>query len=424
MLKRKTLFYYGFLGLPLAFIGLPIYVYLQKVYHEQYGLSLTYIGLILFFTKTIDMVIDPFLGIELDKLNLRKIYRKKIIYICLPLLALSFNFLFFPPFSTAISLLIFSLTTYIIYSIILINFYAISVEMTSDYREQNRISGTREIFGLIGLLFATVFPVILMQKYGFVTAYNSIVLILVFMLFSAGIFLHFVKAKPHFMFHSEMTIKLIFNILTSNTHGKFLLVLLLNSISTTIPAMISLFYIEYVIKAEEYTGYFFLTYFLCGIISIPFWTKYSSNFGKKNAWIVSMIFSSMFFSSSFFLGEGDVKEYFIVCLLTGVCLGADLCLPPSLYSDSISKLEKSASYYSLWSLTNKAALAIASLIALVVLGYYGFNAKALLPIEREESGIFALSVIYCLIPSIFRIAAMILLLNTKIDAKFKNIKII
>ena len=415
-MKNKTIFYYSFLALPLAFIGLPIYVYLQKIYNEEYGLPLALIGAIILITRLLDFVLDPYIGIMLDRLNLKKIYRKKIIYLVLPLLAISFNFLIFPPFAPAYSLFIFSLTTYLLYTIVIINYYAISVELTNNCKLQNKISGAREAMGVVGMLFATVFPTVLMERYNFATAYNLIFFLLIAMLFAAGILMHFVKSKRSFTFHSEITHKTLWKICRSKTHGRFLIELLLNAISTALPAPIALFYIEYVIGAKEMSGYFLLTYFLCGIISIPFWIKYSNANGKKNAWLVSMALSILFFISAFFLGKGDITEFLVVCAITGFCLGADLCLPPSIFADNVEHAEKSGSYFALWNLVNKAALALGAFMALGILGFYGFDTKHATS-ENMSGGIAALSFVYCLLPCIFRATAAAILISTNVDKR-------
>ncbi|MGI9486192.1 MAG: MFS transporter, partial [Geminicoccaceae bacterium] len=44
----RTLLAYGALGLPLAALNLPLYVYLPAFYAEEIGLGLTTVGLVLF----------------------------------------------------------------------------------------------------------------------------------------------------------------------------------------------------------------------------------------------------------------------------------------------------------------------------------------------------------------------------------------
>ena len=59
---------YGLLGLPLAFVALPVYVHLPHFYAQQFGLSLSLLGLILLATRCLDGFVDPWLGRAADTL--------------------------------------------------------------------------------------------------------------------------------------------------------------------------------------------------------------------------------------------------------------------------------------------------------------------------------------------------------------------
>ena len=45
--QHKTSAAYGLLGLPLAFVALPVYVHLPNVYAQQYGVTLAALGVML-----------------------------------------------------------------------------------------------------------------------------------------------------------------------------------------------------------------------------------------------------------------------------------------------------------------------------------------------------------------------------------------
>ena len=53
---------YGFFGLPLAMVALPIYVYLPQFYAERAGLPLALIGAVLLAARIAAAFIDPLLG--------------------------------------------------------------------------------------------------------------------------------------------------------------------------------------------------------------------------------------------------------------------------------------------------------------------------------------------------------------------------
>lgn len=418
LIRRKKLFCYGFLAWPMAFIGISLFVFIPNIYHEQYGISLAVISAIFLLSKVINLSMLPFLGIWLDRLSLNRIYRKKIIYMCLPFMALCFHFLIFPPFESSLSVLFFYITTCALYSIIAINYYAMSVEITRDYRAQNRLSGAREMFTLLGFLTATMFATILTDRYSFRDAYNEIIFFFIAVTFTGGILLHFVKAKASFIFHPEISIKKLWQIASTPKQTKLLSIVLLNGIAQGLIATTALLYIKYIIEAQHLAGQFMLAYYLSAIIAVPFWVKLSNRNGKKNMWMISMILSAFFFSSCYFLSAGDTLEFMIICIATGVCLGADLALSPSIFSDNVEKQEKASSYYSLWLLMSKLSMTICVLVSFAVLGFYGLEAGSLSSEATYSSGIKMLTIIFCLLPAFFKLISIALLATAKVDRKF------
>eukprot|EP01041_Mallomonas_annulata_P022640 gene22640-42982_t len=59
---------YGLMGLPLAFVALPVYVHLPDLYAQQYGVPLAALGGVLLLSRSIDAVVDPWLGRWGDRL--------------------------------------------------------------------------------------------------------------------------------------------------------------------------------------------------------------------------------------------------------------------------------------------------------------------------------------------------------------------
>mgnify|MGYP003438718735 CR=1 FL=1 len=59
---------YGLLGLPLAFVALPLYVILPNHYARAFGLPLALLGAILLGARLFDALIDPLLGRQSDRL--------------------------------------------------------------------------------------------------------------------------------------------------------------------------------------------------------------------------------------------------------------------------------------------------------------------------------------------------------------------
>ena len=89
---------YGLMGLPLAFVALPLYVQLPNYYAKQFGMPLATLGAVLLGARLFDAFIDPLLGRWSDRLYAQSL-RSVLAWgaVACALLALGFGLLFFPP---------------------------------------------------------------------------------------------------------------------------------------------------------------------------------------------------------------------------------------------------------------------------------------------------------------------------------------
>ena len=90
---------YGLMGLPLAFVALPLYVQLPNYYAKQFGMPLATLGAVLLGARLFDAFIDPLLGRWSDRLYAHSL-RHVLAWgaVACGLLALGFSLLFFPQF--------------------------------------------------------------------------------------------------------------------------------------------------------------------------------------------------------------------------------------------------------------------------------------------------------------------------------------
>jgi Na+/melibiose symporter-like transporter len=102
-----------------------------------------------------------------------------------------------------------------------------------------------------------------------------------------------------------------------------------------------------------------------------------------------------------------VAAYLAICVMSGVGLGADLALPPSLLADVIDEDEargagrNEGAYFGLWSLTTKLNLALAAGIALPLLQGFGFAPGA----ANSPQALFVLAAVYALLPCALKLLA-------------------
>jgi len=148
-------FAYGLMGLPLAFVALPLYVVLPHHYATTLGVPLAVLGQILLGARLFDGLIDPLLGRWGDALFARSTRAV--------LMALGFWGLFFPATEQHVLLWAAALLvlTYTAYSTLGVLHQSWAALLGGDEGQRSRLVGWREGLGLVGVVVASVAPVLL-----------------------------------------------------------------------------------------------------------------------------------------------------------------------------------------------------------------------------------------------------------------------
>lgn len=407
-IQRAALLKYSLLAFPLAFAGLPIYVHSPDFYATQFGQSLTLIGLILLCLRVIDAVQDPFIGMISDRYHL---HRRKIISVGMVMLALGFYMTFHPP-ETYI-LLWFALSILICttgYSVVTINLQTAGGLWSVDTQQRSRVSSWREAFGVCGLLIASITPPLLMNIYDAEFAFHVVTIAYIPIILICGfVFLRWYQ-KTDFdspLAQQPQSIIVLFN---DKWFKNFALIFSLSSLASAIPGVLVLFFIRDYLGLESQTGPFLLCYFLAGIIAMPLWIKTAQKYGKVNAWLLGMVLSVLTFIWAFGLDAGEDTAFFIICMLSGAALGADLALPPAIMADYIATNQSqhlASRYYSIMAFLSKAALALATGLTLPLLGMMGYQ-------PGNTFGAENLPIAYALTPCLIKLAAAFILYRNRL----------
>jgi GPH family glycoside/pentoside/hexuronide:cation symporter len=197
---------------------------------------------------------------------------------------------------------------------------------------------------------------------------------------------------------------------------KLLMIFTLNGIANAITSNLILFFIETIIKAPEHEGYFLLSFFISCAFSLSIWKRISLKIGKSDAWLYSIISSIIVFLWSFFLTEGDIYFFYTICILSGLCLGADLIIPSAMATEIIYNKNQnhnqsySGFYFGIWTFATKMNLALAAGLILPILGFFGYNYQMS---SYSKVSLFCLSFLYSIVPCCFKIFAAILILKNK-----------
>jgi Na+/melibiose symporter-like transporter len=415
---------YALPALPLAALTLPLYSFVPTFYAEAIGVPLAAIGTALLLVRVFDALNDPVIGWAADRFRPPFGRRRTWFLASIPVLILGVWQVFVPPVDAgAWHLGLWSLALSVAYTTCILPYTAWGAELATDYAERSRITGTREALTLLGTLVAVALPLTIGWERA--DELHGFAWLAIFIAVSLPIFaLLAVLSAPEPVEHSTTRLNLRDGIDQIRHNRPFLrlaLAFFLNNLGNSVAATLFLLFCSARLGLEELRGPLLFVYFLSGVISVPFWTWMSRKTSKHRAWCIAMLFAMIVFAPAPFLPEGAAIAFGAVCILSGLALGADIALPPSMQADVIdvdtarSGEQRSGIYFALWSLATKMSLALAVFIGFAILDFYGFSADQ--PETSTTAGLTALAFIYGFGPIILKIPAVALMWSFPLGRK-------
>ena len=394
---------YGALGLPLAFVALPLYVVLPNHYAGTLGVPLALLGIVLLAARLLDAIADPLIGRWADRLFARSARQAwATAALAGVVLAIGFAALFFPPVQGTAALLVWCAAllavTYLGYSVVTVIHQAWGARLGGDEAQRARIVAWREGLALAGVLVASVLPSLAGLA---VTALVFAALLLV------GLVLLRCAPQPA-RGGSAASSSTLAKPFANPAFRKLLAVYLVNGIASAVPATLVLFFIRDRLQAPQFEPLFLASYFAAGALSIPLWVRFVARFGLARTWLAGMLLAIVVFIWAAGLGAGEVASFVAVCVLSGVALGADLTLPSAMLAGVIQRAGHSGhaegAYFGWWNFATKLNLALAAGVSLPALQALGYA-----PGSQGEQALGALTLAYCVLPCVLKLIAASLL---------------
>lgn len=410
---------YGLMGFPLAFAALPLYVILPNHYAREFGVPLATLGAVLLGARLFDAVIDPALGRLTDRLFARSTAAVLALGAAAALvLAIGFALLFFPLVSEPGGLVIWAtamlMLTYAGYSALSVAHQSWAAMLGGNEAQRSRIVAWREGLGLLGVVTASVLPVLLGLPV--TTAVFFVALVLGWWGWQRSVRPVTHPSLPASQDPGENAqLKpqpcSVWQPFRQASFRRLLAVFMLNGIASAIPATLVLFFIQDKLAAPaSFEPLFLGSYFLCAALSIPLWLAVVKRIGLARSWLIGMVLAMSVFVWASQVGDGQMLAFAMICALSGVALGADLALPSALLAGVIqnNRTQKptttadpgTGAYFGWWSFATKLNLALAAGLALPLLDLFGYA-----PGVRDAAALNALVVAYCVLPCVLKALA-------------------
>ena len=402
---------YGAMGLPLAFVALPLYVTLPNHYAREFAMPLATLGAMLLGVRLLDAVIDPLLGRLTDRLFARSLRAVlAMAALACAVLAVSFAGLFFPPQREPLALLVWAAVLLIVtstaYSLLAIAHQSWGAMLGGGESYRSRVVAWREGLGLAGVVLASLTPVLL--GLGATAALFAVALALGWLAWlgaprprvapmtdTDGPDATSQPAQPSGLWRP----------LAHPSFRRLLLVFLLNGIASAIPATLVLFFVQDQLQAAAPMEALVLAvYFISAGASLPLWMRAVQAFGLERSWLAGMLLAIASFAGATLLGPGDAGWFLLVCAASGIALGTDLALPGALLAGLIGshgdRGRAEGAYFGWWNFAAKLNLALAAGLSLPLLALAGYT-----PGARDAQALQALTLAYCVLPCLLKLLA-------------------
>ena len=419
---RTSLLAYMLPAIPLAMLGMPLIIYVPPFYAAELGLELAAVGGIFFIARAWDAVTDPLIGHFSDQTRGGWGRRKPWIVAGVPLLMISLYLFLSPPFAVDKAyLFVVALVFYVAWTTVQIPYLSWGAELSRDYTVRTRINGFRETGTMIGVILATLLPVLFLREEN--PALRDILWVYVVFLLVLIPFAVFMA--------TAVTPKAPF--VESGKHGLISTLKLLSGNRPFLRLIIAIFFLwlggsvmnaslvftfEHILEFPRSAFLkFVLIQYVIGIACLPLWVKFGNRYGRHRA-LVWGGFGYLAVQPLYLLvSPGDFSQLLLVALVHGPIISVIWVMPPALIADTIEYgmmkggSDGAAIYMAVYNFMVKVAFAGGVGIALPLLSVLGFQATG----ENSEAAIRGLVFVGFFLPAIIGIAGAALLYNYPIN---------
>jgi len=397
------------IALPVYAAQMPLAVYLPAIYAQHYGVSLGVLGTIFLIERLWGTLADPIIGTLSDRTRSRFGRRRLWIASGALVFGLSGLLLFFPiagvtPLYLGAALFAF----YLGWSMIQIPYLAWSGEISGEYHERTRIATYQQVVGAASLLVVLVLPTIVDQlrpgdaalKLGAMGG-MIVVTLLPSLLLTLRAFPE--PPAPPVSARRQPLAATLRIILAE----RLLMRVLLSDFAVTLGQMIRsaliVFFVTSYMELPRWASGLFLFQFVFGVAAGPIWMAIARRLGKHRTAVLGELVQVAINLGLLLVVPGQLPLLLSLTVAQGLAQGSGNLMLRSMVADIADKHrletgeDRSALFFSVFSVSSKAAMAAAVGIALPLVGWAGFDPRA---VHNSPEALRALLLVFALGPAL------------------------
>jgi GPH family glycoside/pentoside/hexuronide:cation symporter len=404
-LTQTQVWRYASVGMVTAAASLPLYLLVPHLYAQTFGASLAAVGLILMAVRLLDAWTDPWFGRLIDQTRGPRF--QVWIRPALVVLVIGFLALFLPPaglLSDAALLIYLAVSASLISlanGVVTVAHQAWPVRWKPNVHQladQVRLVSAREWLTLVGVIVSAA-----------LAAGDQRVALCIVLIGAAGLSFWLIQGLPGQGSDnrseavaqdpgqvSPMTRQMV----------RLLTMLTVNALASAIPATLFLFFVsDYFLASRTTASMLLLTYFVSALVGIVLWQRPLARLGPYRIMLTAMVIGCLSFVWVLLLPSDGLVGFAIVCVLTGLALGAELICPALLIGQQLQAMpqsegaNQSAMIFGRWQLLAKCSLAAAAGLCLPGLAMLGYQ-------PGTSEGLEGLLWVYAGLPCLLKLMAI------------------
>lgn len=384
---------------------------LQGIYAKYFGMALTTVASVILVARLFDAISDPLIGYCSDRYYSRTGSRKPFVMAGGLLLILSGYFLFVPPDNVStLYFLSFFVAYYFSLTLFTVPHLAWGTELTPDSQIKNTIFGVRTLGIFCGQLCFYSMPLL-----PFFTTDEFTPQTLQWVALSAGLLMlpllyGCIKIAPDGPKTSSANMKrdsldvVLTSIITNTPLLLYLGTHVFYGVGMGIWYGLLFIYVDVYLGLSDAFAKVTVIGLFVSSLTIFLWQRLASQVGKKITWGlgISINLISVIGMTLLVPGEASFMQLLVITILNALGFTAFSILMPSILADIVDygiwkfDVSRAATYFSIYTFTNKTNFALGTALGLAIAGWYGFNPSSS---SQTDAAIFGLQLAISWLPA-------------------------
>ncbi len=407
-LGRLRLIAYSAPSLVTSVAALPMALFVPAFYADDLGVPLAAVGVAIAFSRLLDVVTDPLMGIMSDRLRLPLGRRKPWMIAGVPLFALSVWKILVPGVAVSSTYLLFwSALLYLGFTLIDLPHKAWGAELSTDYDERSRITSWREALSTVGqvLLLGGLVWLASRGVYNAADQLRGVALAVVIglPLLTTVCVLTVPEGEREVFAHEKRGVLAGLAIVANNPAFLRMVGCVLFFVSgVAIQGTLHRLVLSDVMGDASRFPLMLLVENLAALATVPLWLAVSMRLGKHRTLMVALLWIAVWSLPLAVLRTGDVSALMAVVAIRGSSFASVLFLANSIAADVIdvdtlaSGEQRSGLFFAVWGMVTKLSLALGVLLGTGLPAAVGYTPSADVIAPEVQTWLMA---IYGLVPA-------------------------